>query len=84
MKKHGITNEREALYSSVADWVERVGDRKFSGGEQPDLADFSVFGAFKVCENLPVHHDVLANTELQPWYQRMQLEVGQSSRVARA
>ena len=83
-KKHNIVNEREELYAVCNEWVERVGDRPFSGGDKPNAGDFSVFGAFQVCENLPVHEDVLSNTGLGPWYERMKTAVGDSSRAARA
>ena len=48
------------------------------GGDKPSLSDLAVFGIFHCIKGLDAHKDVLANTRIGPWYERMTVEVGPS------
>ena len=80
-KRHGITDERAALYEEVGKFTEALGARKFMGGETPNLADLSLFGVLRAVKGFDTHADVMAHTALRPWYERMEAEVGASSRL---
>lgn len=71
-KKHGIVNEREALYEEVNKWLAALGSRKFLGGEVPGLADLAFFGVLRAVETFDTFADVMRETQLRPWYARMQ------------
>ncbi|XP_077416816.1 prostaglandin E synthase 2 [Vanacampus margaritifer] len=72
--RHNLQDDvRQDLYKAVNDWVAAVGKkRKFMGGEQPNLADLAVFGVLRVMEGLEAFDDMMANTKVKPWYQRME------------
>ncbi|CAL8247902.1 unnamed protein product [Merluccius merluccius] len=64
---------RQDLYKAVNDWVATIGKkRKFMGGEQPNLADLAVFGVLRVMEGLQAFEDLMENTKVMCWYQRME------------
>ena len=46
-QKHGIVEERPALYEAVNQFVHAVGKRDFLGGNHPNLADAAVFGVLR-------------------------------------
>lgn len=47
-KKYGILGDpREELYESARQWAEAVGAHPFLGGDSPNLADLSTFGAIR-------------------------------------
>lgn len=81
-KRHGITDERAALYEEIGKWTDALGTRKFMGGETPNLADLALFGVLRAVKGFDTHVDVMANTKLLPWYERMVEKVGASSRLA--
>lgn len=81
-KRHGITDERAALYEEIGKWTDALGARKFMGGETPNLADLALFGVLRAVKGFDTHVDVMANTKLLPWYERMEEKVGASSRLA--
>jgi microsomal prostaglandin-E synthase 2 len=80
-RRHGITDERAALYAAVGDWLGAVGPRDFHGGGAPDLADLAVFGVLRSVEGLDTFGDTMANTEVAAWYDRMRSAVGPPARV---
>ncbi|KAG7277998.1 hypothetical protein CRUP_020314 [Coryphaenoides rupestris] len=64
---------RQDLYKAVDNWVAAIGKkRKFMGGEQPNLADLAVFGVLRVMEGLQAFEDLMKNTKVKCWYQRME------------
>lgn len=81
-KRYEIDDEREALYSALASWVEAVGDRSFLGGSEPNMADLSVFGVLRAMDGLDTYKDLMDNTSIKPWFARMTEKVGSSSRVS--
>ncbi len=79
-KRYGYEDERQALYSAVTQWLTHgVADKPFAGGEQPNTADVEVFGVLRSLQSYDTWQDVLRNTEVHGWYQRMADAVGPSS-----
>ncbi|XP_051964771.1 prostaglandin E synthase 2 isoform X1 [Xyrauchen texanus] len=72
--KHNLQDDvRQDLYKAVNDWVAAIGkNKKFMGGEQPNLADLAVFGVLRVMEGLEAFDDMMDHTKVKNWYQRMQ------------
>ncbi|XP_051964772.1 prostaglandin E synthase 2 isoform X2 [Xyrauchen texanus] len=73
-RKHNLQDDvRQDLYKAVNDWVAAIGkNKKFMGGEQPNLADLAVFGVLRVMEGLEAFDDMMDHTKVKNWYQRMQ------------
>ena len=69
--KHGIEDERKALYAAAELWVGELGGRRFRGGDAfPDLSDLAVFGVFEAVRDCgSVHKDVFErHPELRRWF----------------
>ncbi|KAK1261438.1 hypothetical protein QJS04_geneDACA001240 [Acorus gramineus] len=81
-KKYNITDERAALYGAAETWVEALGDRDFLGGSEPNLADLAVFGVLRPIRYLKSGRDMVENTRIGEWYQRMESAVGESARIS--
>eukprot|EP00644_Phytophthora_capsici_P009057 jgi/Phyca11/504192/fgenesh2_kg.PHYCAscaffold_6_\ len=82
-KKYNIDDERQALYDALNSWVEAVGDKRpFLGGDEPNMADLSVFGVLRAMDGLDTYNDMMRETNIQPWFTRMKSAVGTSSRTA--
>mmetsp|Transcript_2822 Transcript_2822/g.4592 ORF Transcript_2822/g.4592 Transcript_2822/m.4592 type:complete len:99 (-) Transcript_2822:581-877(-) len=78
-KKYNIEDERKALHDSLAKWIEAVGSKDFYGGSHPNLADLCVFGTIRAIEGYATHTNVLTETQVGPWYDRMASVVGDRS-----
>ena len=52
-----------------------------SGDYKPGLADLAVYSALRSMEGLTTLTDVLENTSIRPWYDRMQACIPTSSGV---
>jgi len=73
---------RQSLYDDADSWVKAIGKkRKFLGGDKPNLADLSVYGVLNAIEGLDAFEDMMKNTGIRPWYNRMKKAVtsGQGS-----
>ncbi|XP_027012997.1 prostaglandin E synthase 2 [Tachysurus fulvidraco] len=72
--RHNLQDDvRQDLYKAVNDWVAAIGkNKKFMGGEKPNLADLAVFGVLRVMEGLQAFDDMMENTKVKKWYGRMQ------------
>ena len=82
-KKYGIEgNLREELYTSASQWVDALGDRRFMGGNEPNMADLAVFGVVKSVTGTDTFMDLMHNTGISQWYEHMMGEVGSSSRLS--
>jgi len=66
---------RESLYQEANLWVQTVGKRKYLGGDQPNLADLNMYGVITAIEGLDAFNDLMANTNIGTWYQRMKKQV---------
>ncbi|KAI9905837.1 hypothetical protein PsorP6_013737 [Peronosclerospora sorghi] len=67
-KKYGIEEERQALYSALkqlgrCDLCEK---RVFLRGQEPNLADLSVFGVLRAMHGLETYNDIMRETRIQP------------------
>ncbi|RZS22022.1 hypothetical protein BHM03_00054757 [Ensete ventricosum] len=51
-------------------------------GSKPNLADLAVFGVLRPIRHLKAGKDMVENTKIGEWYQRMEIAVGESSRIA--
>ncbi|EXB60646.1 Prostaglandin E synthase 2 [Morus notabilis] len=80
-KRHNITDERAAFYEAVETWVDALKGRQFLGGSSPNLADISVFGVLRPIRHLQSGRDMVSNTRIGEWYNRMEGAVGESSRI---
>ncbi|KAG6612453.1 Prostaglandin E synthase [Phytophthora cinnamomi] len=82
-KKYGIDDERQALYTALDSWVEAIGEKRpFLGGEEPNMADLSVFGVLRAMHGLDTYNDMMRETNIEPWFMRMTAKVGPTSRTA--
>lgn len=80
-KKYNITDERAALYEAAETWTKALEGRDFLGGSKPNLADLAVFGVLRPIRYLKSGRDMVENTGIGEWYQRMETAVGEPSRV---
>ncbi|KAJ6818887.1 uncharacterized protein M6B38_404140 [Iris pallida] len=80
-KKYNITDERAALYEAAETWTRALGGKDFLGGKKPNLADLAVFGVLRPIRHLRSGKDMVENTGIGEWYQRMEAAVGESSRI---
>ena len=71
-KKYQIDDERAAVREALATWMSGgVGDKPFAGGDRPNMADVCVFGALKAIDRTDAHAEIMAETSVAPWYDRM-------------
>jgi microsomal prostaglandin-E synthase 2 len=79
-KKLGVNDERKALYEAAQKWIEAIELQggEFLGGDSPNLADLAVFGTFRAIDQLDAAKDLIANTPIGPWAERMKKRVGKS------
>ena len=42
-----------------------------SGGSQPNLADLNVYGILTAIQGCEAFQDLMNNTKIQPWFERM-------------
>jgi microsomal prostaglandin-E synthase 2 len=81
-KRHNITDERQALYDCMRDFVTAKGEREFMGGAAPNLADLATFGVLRSIEGLDAFHDLMAvDPDTRAWYDGMTRIVGDSHRT---
>ncbi|XP_078154850.1 glutathione S-transferase family protein [Carex rostrata] len=80
-KKYNITDERAALYDAANTWTEVLNGRDFLGGSKPNLADLAVFGVLRPIRYLQAGRDLVENTKIGEWYDRMDRAVGDPSRI---
>jgi len=75
-KKYAIDDERAAVRAAIAHWLEAgVGSGPFAGGQSPNFGDVCVFGCLKAIDRTAAHKEILAETPIGPWYDRMALAV---------
>jgi microsomal prostaglandin-E synthase 2 len=74
-KRHNIVDERAAIYECAKEWEHEIGDKPFHGGDKPNLADLAVYGVLSSIEGLQTFHDVVANLNIGPWYERTKNQI---------
>lgn len=47
-----------------------------SGKDEPNIADLEAFGTLAMLEGTPVFPDMIANTSIKKWYNKMRKTVG--------
>eukprot|EP00968_Pinguiococcus_pyrenoidosus_P024014 scaffold4195_cov250-Pinguiococcus_pyrenoidosus.AAC.6 len=70
-KKYNIDNEREALFSAVRKFEAAIEGSTFLGGASPHMGDIAVFGVLRAIKDTQAFRDVLEQTKVGPWYERM-------------
>lgn len=80
-KKYNITDERAALYEAAETWTRALDGKDFLGGSKPNLADLAVFGVLRPIRYLKAGRDMVENTQIGEWYQRMEAAVGEPSGI---
>lgn len=55
---------------------------RFHGGDEPDLADLSVFGVIRSVTCTDTFMDLMHNSRISHWYEQMMKTVGESSRLS--
>lgn len=79
-KRHNLKEDvRESLYDECKKWVREVKHKgtPFLGGNQPNLADLSVYGILNSIEGCVAFKDLLEHTEIGKWYSAMKNTVSQ-------
>ncbi|KAK7094601.1 hypothetical protein V1264_006135 [Littorina saxatilis] len=73
-KKYHLNEDvRISLYDACKDWTKAVGKkRSFMGGNQPNLADLSVYGVLNSIEGCQAFQDARENSHIGGWYDTMQ------------
>lgn len=67
--RHNISDARNALYDAANEWTTAVKKRgRFLGGEQPNLADVTVYGVLSSIEGCQAFKDLRDHTEIGKWY----------------
>lgn len=77
-KKYNLKDDvRQSLYDEVTIWLKGIKARggPFMGGQNPDLADLSIYGILNSIEGLEAFDDTLKNTKLATWYNAMKEKV---------
>jgi len=75
-KKNGGRDARAELVVCVSEWMRSIGNRPFHGGNQPDLADLSIFGVLRSLKNFRVWSVLENDGSVLEWYSRMEHAVG--------
>ena len=76
-KKYAIEDERAAVVAGINKWVdEGIGKgNDFAGGKAPNFADVCVFGCLKAIDRTTAFNEIMRDTAVSPWYERMANEV---------
>jgi microsomal prostaglandin-E synthase 2 len=85
-KKYNISeNPRISLYNAANQFVGGMNGKTFMGGDQPDLADISVFGALRSLMPFAAGKDLMSTQPaVAQWYNRMATFVGPDARIKAA
>lgn len=72
---------RVSLYDDCNLWIKAIKSKgtEFMGGNEPNLADLSVYGVLNSIEGCDAFKDVMNNTKLGPWYNAMKEKVTKSA-----
>lgn len=72
-KRHNLKDDvRESFRDACHEWTMALGTKeKFHGGSLPNLADLAVYGVLSSVEGCRAFEDMLADTNIGPWYYRM-------------
>ncbi|CAF3989029.1 unnamed protein product, partial [Rotaria magnacalcarata] len=48
-----------------------LNDVSILGGSEPNLADLNVYGVLTAIQGCEAFQDLMSNTKIQPWFERM-------------
>lgn len=77
-KKHGLTEDvRVHIYDACDKWMNTLEKKKttFLGGNEPNLADLSVYGVLCSMEGCEAFKDCLDNTSIGKWFYEVKAKV---------
>ncbi|GMT33317.1 hypothetical protein PFISCL1PPCAC_24614 [Pristionchus fissidentatus] len=75
-KKYNIVDERKAMADACDKWMAAIGPtRKFMGGDRPNLADLSLYGAMQSFYGCTAFQEVCSSGPISEWYARMKSAV---------
>lgn len=87
-KKYNIEEPRSEMYEAINKWtdaVEAEGGAFLAGKEGPGTADLAVFGVLRAIKNFDTFEDIKKNcAAFEPWFERTQAAVGETSIVERS
>jgi len=64
------------MIEGIEKWVsEGVGKGPYAGGSKPNFADVCVFGCLKAIDRTATWSEIMAETQIAPWYGRMRQAV---------
>lgn len=82
-KKYNMRDDvRVDLYLACNKWCDAMGKKKFMGGDEPNLADLSVYAVLSVMEGLVSFEDMTKYTKIKPWFNRMKKVMAKQEQVA--
>ncbi|XP_077971934.1 prostaglandin E synthase 2-like [Styela clava] len=82
-KKYNMRDDvRVDLYLACNEWCDAMGKKKFMGGDEPNLADLSVYAVLSVMEGLVSFEDMAKYTRIKPWYYRMKKVLEKQQQLA--
>lgn len=67
-KRHGIVDEREAMLVAFNEFLSAKGDRKFLGGDEPNLADLSLHGAITSFSGTRTYKELSEKCDIGKWF----------------
>ena len=81
LPSHPAFSSPHPFLQSADEWVDAVGERRFLGGDAPDLADLAVFGVVRSITATDTFNDLMQHSRIGGWYVRMFEAVGPPSRL---
>lgn len=76
LKKRGIQDPRKSLGESLDKWEAGLGNKKFMGGELPNVADLVCFGILNSVHEMKVWSFISEHSKVSEWYERVQSKLG--------
>uniref|UniRef100_A0A1I7X9X1 Anoctamin n=1 Tax=Heterorhabditis bacteriophora TaxID=37862 RepID=A0A1I7X9X1_HETBA len=74
--RHKIDDERKAMHAACEEWMDAIGpNRLFMGGDSPNLADISLYGAMNSFVGCSAFKEVIAEGRIVEWHNRMKKAV---------
>ncbi|CAF0794314.1 unnamed protein product [Adineta ricciae] len=71
-KKYNLHDDvRLSLYECANEWVNAIGEKDFLGGSEPNVADLNAYGILTAIQGCEAFEDLMKNTKIQPWFERM-------------
>lgn len=84
-KKYQLKDDvRISLYDECNYWIKSIQKKggKFMGGNEPNLADLSVFAVLNSIEGCSAFEDLLQNSKIKTWFQQMKTVVNKNKLIA--